>query len=206
MRDEARLMTWNRRLETQAATSSSNENSDIAKRKATLKARRQIPWRENYKLWKDKVYEDPDKPPTARQKLILDTVHKRQLQEHKDAGNLILAEELSDTVPVPLLRLVHGLPGSGKTLVLLWLVSYFTEVWELEQDEDFALVAPLNSMASNIGGSTVHSFGGIPFKDRRGLLKAQLFALRRLHKVLQEQTHHHTTTLPHGTRPTTFSK
>ena len=40
----------------------------------------------------------------------------------------------------------------------------------MEQGEDFALVAPLNSMASNIGGSTVHSFGGIAFKDRRGML------------------------------------
>ena len=110
------------------------------------------------------------KTPTAQQKLILETVHHRQLQENKDAGNLVRAQELSDTVPVPLLRLVHGLPGAGKTQVLLWLVTYFTEVWELVQDEDFALVAPLNSIASNIGGSTVHSFGGIAFKDRRGRL------------------------------------
>jgi len=102
--------------------------------------------------------------------VILDTVHHRQLQEHKDAGNMVGAVELADAVPVPLLRLVHGLPGAGKTQVLLWLVSYFTEVWNFEQDEDFALIAPLNSMASNIGGATVHSFGGISFKDRRGIV------------------------------------
>ena len=30
-------------------------------------------------------------------------------------------------------------------------------------------LAPLNSMASNIGGSTVHSWGQVGFKDRRGV-------------------------------------
>ena len=47
-------------------------------------------------------------------------------------------------------------------------MSYFTEVWELQHPDDFALLAPLNSMASNIGGSTLHSFGRIAFKDNRG--------------------------------------
>ena len=131
----------------------------MAETKAASKASRQIPWRDNYERWEGKIFKGLTLRPTTQQRVILDTVHRRQLQEHKDSGNSVPVEELSDAVPVPLLRLVHGLPGAGKTQVLLWLVSYFTEVWELEQDEDFALVAPLNSMASNIGGSTVHSFG-----------------------------------------------
>ena len=69
----------------------------------------------------------------------------------------------------PLLRLVHGLPGSGKTEVLRWLQSYFEQVWNWTLGVQFDFVAPLNSMASNINGKTVHSWGQVGFKDRRGM-------------------------------------
>ena len=128
-----------------------------------IRAFSEIPWRENYARWRAKIYCDPHSPPTEQQKLILEAVHYRQVLEHQHAGHRVNLDELSDAVPVPLLRLVHGLPGSGKTVVLLWLVSYLKEVWHMEQDEDFAVIAPLNSMASNINGSTVHSFGAIAF-------------------------------------------
>ena len=34
--------------------------------------------------------------------------------------------------------------------------------------EEFVFLAPLNSMAANIAGSTLHSFGQLNFKSKRG--------------------------------------
>ena len=68
----------------------------------------------------------------------------------------------------PLLRLVHGHPGSGKTEVLRWIQQYFERVWSWTLGLQFAFTEPLNSMASNINGDTVHSWGQVGFKDRRG--------------------------------------
>ncbi len=68
----------------------------------------------------------------------------------------------------PLFKLIHGLPGSGKTKVMHWLRSYFEEVWGWTEGVHFTFLAPLNSMAANIGGSTLHSWGEVAFKDRRG--------------------------------------
>ena len=70
----------------------------------------------------------------------------------------------------PLLRLVHGLPGSGKSKLIEWLKMYFEDVWLWERNKQYSLVAPMNTMADNIGGSTLHSFGHIAFKDKRGML------------------------------------
>ena len=72
-------------------------------------------------------------------------------------------------VPPPLRHLIHGLPGSGKSELLRWIRSYFEEVWQWSYGAEFVFLAPLNSMANNIGGSTVHSWGQIGFKDRRGV-------------------------------------
>ena len=69
----------------------------------------------------------------------------------------------------PLRHLIHGLPGSGKSELMKWIRSYFEDVWLWTYGEEFVFLAPLNSMASNIGGSTVHSWGQIGFKDRRGV-------------------------------------
>ena len=42
--------------------------------------------------------------------------------------------------------------------------------WLGRKDEpdskQYAIIAPMNTMADNIGGNTMHSFGRIPFKDR----------------------------------------
>ena len=63
---------------------------------------------------------------------------------------------------------MHGLPGSGKSKVLEWLRNYFETVWKWTLGHEFVFLAPLNSMASNIGGFTHHSWGEVPFKDARG--------------------------------------
>ena len=69
----------------------------------------------------------------------------------------------------PLLRLIHGLPGSGKSQLLVWLRMYFVEVWQWQEGREFMFLAPLNSMACSSGGATVHSWGRIAFKNKRGV-------------------------------------
>ena len=67
--------------------------------------------------------------------------------------------------PAPLRHLIHGLPGSGKSELTRWIQNYFEEVWQYKKGQQFVFLAPMNSMANNIGGSTVHSWGQIGFKD-----------------------------------------
>ena len=62
-----------------------------------------------------------------------------------------------------LLELMHGLPGSGKSKVIGWIRSYLEYVWQWQHGVHFVCLAPMNSMATNIGGFTVHSFGEVPF-------------------------------------------
>ena len=72
-------------------------------------------------------------------------------------------------VDLPLLRLIHGLPVSGKSKLIQWLRQHFEEVWQWTSNKEYALLAPMSTMGDNIGGSTLHSFGHIAFKDRRGM-------------------------------------
>ena len=93
--------------------------------------------------------------PNPLQQQILDLVHERRIVEHVcENGEGVPSKTCC---PEPLLRLIHGLPGSGKTQVLRWLQSYFEEVWSWTLGLEFVFTAPLNSMASSIQGSTIHS-------------------------------------------------
>ena len=125
-------------------------------------------WQAAYRSWYDQTYvRCDDKPkiiPNAQQREVLEMLHdtcaREQRQKHFDAVHIKSA---------PLRHLVHGLPGSGKSELLRWIRSYFQDVWRWSYGEEFCFLAPLNSMASNIGGNTVHSWGQIGFKDRRGV-------------------------------------
>ena len=64
--------------------------------------------------------------------------------------------------------MTHGLPGSGKSKLLLWLRTYFEEVWKWTDGVQFQSLAPLNSMASNIGGDTMHTWAGLKFTNSEG--------------------------------------
>ena len=64
----------------------------------------------------------------------------------------------------PCLRLfVLGLPGSGKSEIIRWLCEdecgLFTQCMNWEHEVHFIKTAPMNTMASNIGGRTIHNFG-----------------------------------------------
>ena len=101
-------------------------------------------------------------------KIILDLVHERCVLEHDIEKGDENDTKLQGDSLAPLFRLIHGLPGSGKSQTLKWLRSYFLEVWSWEEGIHFQFVAPLNSMADNIGGATLHSWSEVVWEDKRG--------------------------------------
>ena len=119
-------------------------------------------WRAAYTQWVNDVNNkglQKGVVPNPKQWEILNVVHHRCVAEKTGVEHLTEA---------PLLRLVHGLPGSGKSKVLEWLRNYFETVWKWTIGHEFVFLAPLSSMASNIGGFTLHGWGEVPFKDARG--------------------------------------
>ena len=121
-------------------------------------------WREAYGAWRASTWDvvtNNGVVPNTKQAMVLNLVHDRCVKEHHHAE----ANEEE-----PLLRLIHGLPGSGKSLLLKWLRKYFVNVWLWTEGREFIFIAPLNSMACNIGGATVHSWAAVSFKDKRGVL------------------------------------
>ncbi len=125
-------------------------------------------WKAAYVAWHDKTH-DPKEPvrPNELQNRVLKAIHQRCVLEAEDLHKISV-----DISSVPLLRLIHGLPGSGKSELLRWIRSYFEEVWMWGYGDEFCFLAPLNTMACQIGGDTVHSWGRIRFMDRRGMIIA----------------------------------
>ena len=89
-------------------------------------------------------------------------VHLWCVLEYSVEAGLECSPDLA-TVSEPLLELLHGLPGSGKSLVIRWLRSYFEYVWQFIHGVHFIILAPMNSMATNVEGRTVHSWGEVGF-------------------------------------------
>ena len=119
-------------------------------------------WTLAYEEWCAHL-EASDKSPYGRQWEILNAVHEQCLREWTNEHS-----RQSASVNVPFFKLVHGLPGSGKSEVLKWLTSYFEKIWHWQQGVHFEKVAFMNSMAANIGGVTIHSWGEIGYLDKSG--------------------------------------
>ena len=64
----------------------------------------------------------------------------------------------------PMLAIVHGLPGAGKSEVIKWLRKLFEKLGWTDNAE-FMCAAPMNSMAALIGGRTVHNIGGLGYRS-----------------------------------------
>ena len=75
---------------------------------------------------------------------------------------------VSSTHDEPLFDLIHGIPGAGKSKVIAWICELFTDVLGWTSGNQFVCLAVQNSMAANIGGSTIHHWGSIPFMDEKG--------------------------------------
>ena len=106
-----------------------------------------------YRSWQNDIYHsDPAMKPTELQSHILDVVHRRRVYEYCVEQSIPHTPESEGMSTMPLYRLIHGLPGSGKSQVLLWVRDYFETVWHWTHGEQFVFVASMNSMADNIGG------------------------------------------------------
>ena len=77
---------------------------------------------ERYKAWHTSVYLDKTtKTPTEEQTQILTLIHHRCKYEYLVEQNLALTTDLVGMSQAPLYRLIHELPGAGKSQVLLWI-------------------------------------------------------------------------------------
>ena len=121
-----------------------------------------------YAQWKKDVLA-AKKSPSAQQWQVLNLIHERCVYEHREESLHCVNATVDTTAWEPLFRLVHGLPGSGKSALIIWITNYFEVVWQWENGVHFVILAPLNSMAMNVSGQTLHSWGGISFKKSTGL-------------------------------------
>ena len=122
-------------------------------------------WQSAYRNWRH-AFENHAKRPYDQQWQIFDAIHQRCVLEYNIEQESL---PLSADVDGPLLRLVHGLPGSGKSEVLKVLKTYFEDVWGWSLGVHFMFIAPLNSMAAGIGGATLHSFCDVAWTTKRGV-------------------------------------
>ena len=139
----------------------------IWKRAATVDIYRSE-WKTAHASWLKQLRSDPEKQPYYQQWQVLNKVHERCLIEQGIESAGVDAIRRQEEAEEPLFRLIHGLPGSGKSQIIQWLRSYFEDVWHWEESIHFQFVAPLNSMAANIGGATLHSWGEIAWQDKHG--------------------------------------
>ena len=68
----------------------------------------------------------------------------------------------------PLLDLIHGFPGTGKSAVIFWLRRLMEEGLGWKHGVQFVCLAFQNAMASQIKGFTVHHWSGIPTRNEDG--------------------------------------
>ena len=69
---------------------------------------------------------------------------------------------MDDEREEPFRGCIHGLPGTGKSRVIHWLIRMFTEALRWEHGVKFICVAFQNKVAHAMGGLTLHSSGDIP--------------------------------------------
>ena len=62
----------------------------------------------------------------------------------------------------PLLDLIHGFPGTGKSAAIGWMRQVMEEGLGWEHGVQFVCLAFQNAMAAQINGQTVHHWSGIP--------------------------------------------
>ena len=93
---------------------------------------------------------------------------KQQLvvQKHVDRAAQEAEEErhLENSAGKPLMLLVHGGPGTGKSAVIFALKNFYVEVMKFEVGQELLIASLQASVAAMLGGETLHHVAGInPF-------------------------------------------
>ena len=96
--------------------------------------------------------------PTAEQFAILECVARRIKDEMRQEHT---AEAVSQADAEPMLDLIHGLPGTGKSEVIAWLKEIF-HLLGWQHGVQYVCLALQNSMVASIGGNTINHWSGIP--------------------------------------------
>lgn len=96
--------------------------------------------------------------PNQMQKEFLDHFVHRLHVEILEARQQIQDKSLQE----PLLDLMHGFPGTGKSRVIGWMRRLMEEGLGWQHGVQFACLAFQNAMAAQINGNTIHHWSGIP--------------------------------------------
>ena len=105
--------------------------------------------------------------PNSEQLTVLHAVRDRILQEKalEKEGTGILRRlrgaSITDFREEPFRGCCHGLPGTGKSRVIRWLIRMFKEAMLWTHGTEFQCVAFQNTVAYAMGGFTLHSSGDI---------------------------------------------
>ena len=72
--------------------------------------------------------------------------------------------KINQTQNEPLLDLVHGFPGTGKSATIAWMRELMERGLGWEHGVQFVCLAFQNAMAAQINGFTIHHWSGIPVR------------------------------------------
>ena len=137
-------------------------------------------WKEDTSaLWWEKV-QASEEPPSGEQMTFLRYVEARCLQERRELEELqrqqnqdmiskksrkskvLKAPRQKTKLSEPARICLFGLPGAGKSTCIKHIRSYFQEALGWEEGVEFQFLASQNTMASLIGGQTLHHWSTIP--------------------------------------------
>ena len=121
--------------------------------------------------WFYKIEHLEDEPPNPKQLSVLHAVEQRLLDEIELENEFPLLKKrrlltkTSDAREEALRGFVHGLPGTGTSLVIQWIIRMFTEAMGFANGVEFVCVAFQNRVAHTMRGATLHSAGNVPVGD-----------------------------------------
>ena len=105
--------------------------------------------------------------PNTEQLAVLHAVRDRILEEKTletegpGIRQRLMGPATVDLREEPFRGLCHGLPGTGKSRVIKWLIRMFTEAMHWSHGTEFQCVAFQNTVAFAMGGLTLHASGDI---------------------------------------------
>ena len=136
-----------------------------------------VPHDPNFVRIVDRSYLEKDFHVQEASDLIDTTVHKFSLNKEQECAFRIIANHVVSPNPERLRMCISGMGGTGKTQVIKALSSFFIL---RKEAHCFIIVAPTETAAALLGGSTYHSMFGINERmssNRIGNVKAKLIGV-----------------------------